>query len=207
MKDKRVLALTIIAVLVIVTLIISSSFAFFALKKSSTQAGSGATITAEDPGTVTISKSSDIKLNLTNALMVDKGSDVTYYGSTSGTPSTSATNVSIATVSSVSGVTKNCSYTLSLSSTGDFLTAYKGMSNTQAGDFVLTVGGQSYDFKTASLPSTISGTISNLLVNTPQNINAQLKFINRSGKDQTALAGKNLSITFNITAFSCTVAS
>ena len=211
-KNKKNLILTIIAVSTFVFLIIGATYAYFNLAINNFKT-TKVNASIENMGTVALTTGSNLKMTLTNELMSDKGTDVTYYASKNGV-TTTETSEAIGKAVVIGEGTFSCDYTISFDDNESSL--YDVFQETDILDIsasgladknnqiILTVNGTSYDFATADLfPQTISGTLTDISENSPQSINAQLKVVNKTGLKQTGFAGSNIKISFTVDSFEC----
>lgn len=206
MNNKKVIISTIIMVIVLVFLIVGASYAYFTSTVSNDSKTTNANVNTSAASTATLVSKDNLSLNLTREQMMNKGKNVTYYATTTGNPSTSETNVIIG-VASVSGQDKmECDYSLALSYSGtnNMITAFSNMADKSDNQIILNVDGVDYDiFKTK--PSIINGTIKDLSSSSSKNIFASFRIVNRTDKNQTALSGTDITISFNMSKFTCKV--
>lgn len=206
MNNKKVIISTIIMVIVLVFLIVGASYAYFTSSVVNDGKTTNANIGTSSASTATLISKDNLSLNLTIEQMMDKGSNVTYYATTTGNPSTAKTDVVIG-IASVSGADKmECEYSLALtySGTNNMITAFSNMADKSDNQIILNVDGVDYDiFKTK--PSIINGTIKDLSSSSSKNILASFRIVNRTDKNQTALSGTDITISFNMSKFTCKV--
>ena len=203
-KNKKIIILTAIAILVLLTLIIGATYAYFLVGITNNFGTKTITATTPSIGSVALTQGNNLLLDLTAADMMNKNSDTIYYASSSGTTTSSTTeNIGVATVTGLG--TYNCSYSLKMDdSTNSLYDKFQSMDTKSIGQIVLTINGVEYDFNTADLfPKIISGTMNGLSSSNIGYITAQLKVVNKTNVDQSALSGSNLSITFTIESFNC----
>ncbi len=208
---KKVLVPAIIAVMALVVLTVGATYAYFSISTStSNYTTRTASASAASVGSVALASGTNLTMSVTAAQMMKGSSDITYYASSSGT-TTTATTETIGTATVTGSGTYTCNYTLTVSATAttSMYTAFQGMTGKAAGQIVLTVnnGGTSttLDFNTASLfPKTISGTMTGLTSSASKTITAQLKLVNSSTVDQSALAGTDITLSFAVSGFTCT---
>ena len=205
MEKKKILLPTVIAVVTLIALVVGATYAYFSVATTNNFGTRTVTASAADVGSVALVAGSNLSMSLTAADMMNKGSDTIYYASASG-KTTTLTTANIATASVTGAGTFTCNYTLTVDdNTSSMYDAFQNMSTKSAGQIVLSVNGTAYDFNTSSLfPKTISGTMAGLTASVSKNITAQLKVVNKTSIDQSDLAGTSITLTFKVTAFSCT---
>jgi len=202
MKSNKVLISMIVAIVTLVMLTVGATYAYFAVS-STYNFSATATATTPSVGSVALSSGTSISMALTRAQMMKQTSNTTYYASSNGA-TTTETTVNIAQAKVTGEGTYSCDYTLNVayssSTTAKSMKAALGA----AGWAVLTVNGTAYDVYSTTFPKTISGTLTGITASAAKNITAQLKIINLTGTDQTAMADKDMTFTFTATAFTCT---
>ena len=206
MKSKKLLFSTIFAVVFLIVLVFSATYAYFTVEVAKNFGTVSINASAPTVGTVTLRAGNNLTMNLTVAQMADMGIDTTYYASANGA-TTTVTSPAIATASVDSEGTYSCNYTISVaaSATKSMYTAFQEMASKSTGQIVLTVGSNTYDFNTAGLfPITVTGTLSGITSTSAKTLTAQLKFVNKTGVVQNALAGTDITLKFTPTAFDCT---
>ena len=206
METKKILAPTLVAIATLVMLTVGATYAYFTVSTTNNFGTKTITATTPDIGSVALASGSNLTMTLTAADMMDKGADTTYYASASG-KTTSATTANIGTATVTGAGTFTCTYNLSITDNDNSLyDAFQSMSTKSTGQIVLTVNGTAYDFNTASLfPKNLTNlSLTGLKAGTPKNITAQLKLVNKTGVDQSALAGKTITLSFTVSNFSCT---
>ena len=203
-ENKKIIVPTIIAVITLVMLTIGATYAYFTV--SATNSFGTKTITATTPaiGSVALTSETNLTMNVTASQMMAGSSDITYYASSNGT-TTTETTATIGTAKVTGEGTFSCDYTLTIDDNSSSLyDAFQSMSTKSEGQIVLTVNGVEYDFNTSNLfPKTISGTMNGLTSSKSQDITAQLKLVNKKSINQSALADKTLTLSFNVTNFKC----
>jgi len=203
-KNKKIVVPTIVAVLTLVILTVGAAYAYFTV--STTNSFGTKTITATTPsvGSVALTSGTNLTMNVTASQMMAGNSDIIYYASENGTTTTETTET-IGTATVTGEGTFSCDYTLTIDDNSNSLyDAFQSMSTKSAGQIVLSVNEVEYDFNTTNLfPKTISGTMNGLTSSNPKNITAQLKLVNKINVDQSALAGKTLTLSFNVSNFKC----
>lgn len=208
METKKILVPTIVAIVTLVVLTVSATYAYF-MVNTNTEEFTTRTAEATTPtlGNVALTSGNNLSLLLTAADMMIKESDIIYYASASG-KTTTATSETIGKATVNGEGTFNCDYTLTVSDNDNSLyDAFQNWSGKTTGQIVLTVNGIDYDFNTTNLfPKEISGTFTGLTSSNPGIITASLKIVNKMDINQNDLAGKNITLTFGIKegSFSCT---
>lgn len=207
---KKVVFPTLIAVVFMLVLIVGATYAYVSV--TSNNSFGTPTIKSSIPsiGSVTINKGTDLTLNLTLSQVQKPSSDVVYYATASG-PSTQATSPVIATATVTGEGTFTCSYTISVSASGELFTNSVGLGG---GLLYLTINGgtngasaTTHDFNTAWSNKTVTGTLTGITSGAAKTITAQLYYKNSATIDQTKLNGKSGTVTFTMTDFSCTATS
>ena len=204
MNTKKVIIPIIISVATLILLTVGVTYAYFNIGGTNNFGTKTITTSAESIGNVALSTGTNLTLNLSAKQMMDKGSDLAYYASSTGTTTTPTTEkIGTATVSG-EGI-YNCTYKLTMNDNSDSMyDVFQGMSTKSAGQIILTVNGIEYDFNTSGLFSKeISGTMYGLTSEEARDISASLKIVNKTSVDQSALAGSNITITFSATSFEC----
>lgn len=204
METKKVLVPTIIAVVTMIVLTFSATYAYFSVTTGVDSSNTNINMTTPAVGSVAIKSESNLTMDLSVTDMMDKGTDTIYYASKSG-KTTADTTETIGTVSVTGEGTYKCNYTLKITDNDDSVyDAFQSMSEKSEGQIVLTVNGVDYDFNTANLfPKVISGTISNLTETSPQYLTAKLKLVNKTGVNQNGLSNQNITLTFQFTEIVC----
>lgn len=204
METKKVLVPTIIAVVTMIVLTFSATYAYFSVTTGVDSSNTNINMTTPAVGSVAIKSESNLTMDLSVTDMMDKGTDTIYYASKSGKTTTDTTET-IGTVSVTGEGTYKCNYTLKITDNDDSVyDAFQSMSEKSEGQIVLTVNGVDYDFNTANLfPKEISGTISNLTETSPQYLTAKLKLVNKTGVNQNGLSNQNITLTFQFTEIVC----
>ena len=111
MKDKKVIISTIIGVVVLVILVVGASYAYFSVQVKNNFTKTNISSTVDSIGHVTMSPGSDISMEITSGQMMNKGSDVVYYGSSEGTKEEETSEI-IGTASVSGNGVFNCTYDL-----------------------------------------------------------------------------------------------
>ena len=205
MNGSKKLAPTIIAVVTLGILVIGSTFAYFLVDASNDFNTVSINSKFGAIGSVALSSGKNLSLNLSASDMMNKGSDVTYYATESGTPTSTETIVNIGTATVAGEGVYSCDYTLTMDdSSNSMYDTFQQMAAKSAGQIVLNINGVNYDFNESNLFSkTINGTLNYLTDDMPKNLKASLKLINQTSVDQNDLAGTDITISFNVTSFKC----
>ena len=221
-KDKKVLKPLIFGISFFAILVISASYAYFSVQTSIVSVTTLVNANAEDLGVVSlVGTNAVLNLSLTLANMNENNSDITYWATSNGTPSTSQNNITVGTTSvspSTNTNSFNCSYTIDVSdvTSNGVTNMYNTFqsagysSSKSANQIVLTVGNQTLDFNTMNLfinNSEIEGTLNNVSYSNPQSITASFKVVNKSNINQSLLAGTGISIQIEVSSFSCSIIS
>lgn len=208
METKRtsVIISMVIIIITFVLLIVGSTYAYF----SAINTVSGSTnidTKFESVGIPQLESMNNLKLYLSLVDMMKQNSDVTYYATLNGTPTTSENSEVIAKTSVIGNGVMNCDYTLevTISGTNNMYNAFSNMSDKSTGQLVLNVAGTDYDLYNVTFPLTINGTINNLSENNSQNIEASFRIVNKYDKNQSDLANKDLTLSFNAKTFKCSI--
>ena len=207
-KRKIVIPMA-LGIAVLTILVLGATYAYFTVGTSNNFGSKTKTATTPDVGSVTLSSGESLSLNMTSELMMEENVG-TYYATTTGVPSTTLTEVDIATATVTGAGNFNCTYDLTItpSATNSLYTAFTGMTGHDAGQIVLKVGSHTYDFNTTDFSSsiTINETFNNVTSSASKSIKASLKFVN-SDYNQDALQGKDITFTFTASNLSCTAVS
>ena len=210
MEDKKKILLVFIVAIFLV-LIVSATYAYFAVSTVNNFGTSTINAQAGNIGTVTLNgNSAQLNMSLTALDMVQGNSDITYYASSSGKTTTPTEDViGTASVSPTSDTnTYHCTYTLSVthSGTNDMYTAFSSAANKSTGQIILTINGVDYDFNDGWPTSNqVSGSFYIKGTQT-KNITAGLRIINDSEINQNYLANTDISISISLVnnSLSCT---
>ena len=202
MEDKKKILLVFIVAIFLV-LIVSATYAYFAVSTINNFGTSTINAQAGGIGTVTLNgNNAQLNLSVTALDMVQGSNDITYYASSSGT-TTTETEETIGTATltpNTDTTTYHCTYTLSVTHTGtnDMYTAFTNGANKSAGQIILTINGVDYDFYNGwPANNRVTGEF-NIKGNQTVNITAGLRFLNKSSINQNYLAGTDLNITINV---------
>ena len=204
MNTKKVIIPIIISVATLILLTVGATYAYFNIGGTNNFGTKTITTSAESIGNVALSTGTNLTLDLSAKQMMDNGSDLAYYASSTGTTTTPTTEkIGTATVTG-EGI-YNCTYKITMNdNSSSMYDVFQGMSTKSTGQIILTVNGTEYDFNTAGLFSKeISGTMYGLTSDEARDITASLKIVNKTSVDQNALAGSNITITFSATSFEC----
>ena len=210
MEDKKKILLVFIVAIFLV-LIVSATYAYFAVSTVNNFGTSTINAQAGNIGTVTLNgNSAQLNMSLTALDMAQGNSDITYYASSSGKTTTPTEDViGTASVSPTSDTTTyHCTYTLSVTHTGtnDMYTAFSSAANKSTGQIILTINGTDYDFYDGWPTSNqVSGSFYIKGTQT-KNITAGLRIINKSNVNQNYLANTDISISISLVnnSLSCT---
>ncbi len=208
-KKRKAIVYLIIVVGVLFLLLGTATFAYFATNTSNNFGTKTITGTADATGSVVlVGTNASLYLNIGRSLMAQGANDTTYWAvTTNTTPSTTQNVVTVGSTQVTGAGYYNCSYTLNVAASGtnNMYTAFQGMSGKSTEQIVLNIGGNTYDFNTSNLfPITVNGTLNGVTSSSVQNITAEFYLKNKSNVNQSALAGKDLSITITATSFTCT---
>lgn len=219
MENKKILLPSILAVITLIVLVVSATYAYFAVETTNNFGTSTINASAESVGTPSLVGGNNLILEVSAVDMMNQANNVNYFATTTGEITTTQAEAPIIGTASVTGNgTFNCSYTLNIaaSSTGtSMLTRLKAMTSPKptTGQLILTVNGTNYDLYSQNVPITYNGTFTGLTAGSgnEQYIRAQLKLVNLHGENgnlvsqsQNDLANTDVTLTFTITAFTCT---
>lgn len=204
-KDKIIIPM-IIVILTFVLLIVGSAYAYFTANNS---IGGSTNINTEfeSVGISKLASKNNLKLNVTLVDMMKKDNNINYYATLDGTPSTSENSEVIATASVEGNGKMNCNYELevTVNGTNNMYEAFKNMENKSDEQLILNVDGEDYDLFNVTFPLTITGTINDLSENNSKDIKASFRIVNRKDIDQSNLANKDLTLSFNAKLFTCSL--
>lgn len=214
METKKIVLPTIIAVVFLIVLTVGATYAYFRVQTNNNSSSATINTTTASVGSITITNvSPNISINLTAADMIDSGQDIPYYAQAGNNQAgtTVLTTPTVASINVTGEGTYRCEYTLTLSASSigtNMFTTFRGMTGRSDNQIVLTINTETtttLDFNNNSLsfPKTISGTYTGLTQNNGASITAQLKIVNKTGLNQTALAGTSISISIQPTRFDC----
>jgi len=204
MNTKKVIIPIIISIATLILLTVGATYAYFSVSTNNNFGTKTITTSAESIGNVALSTGSNLILDLSAKDMMNQGSDLAYYASSSGT-TTTQTIEKIGTATVTGEGIYNCTYKITMDDNSNSMyDVFQGMNTKSAGQIILTVNGTEYDFNTTGLFSKeISGTMYGLTSAEARDISASLKIVNKTSVDQSALAGSNITITFKATSFEC----
>ena len=163
--NKKVIVLTMIAVLTLVILVVGATYAYFAVGTDYESYTTSISAEAEDISSVSLEAGTNLNLTLSRVDMMKQNADTVYYGTEDGTPTTSENIVTLATAKSMKEKTYSCSYTLNVSYSGNMKEAIPG-----EGQVILNVNGVDYDIYSTSFPQTISGKLSGINSSNPKTV-------------------------------------
>lgn len=218
---KKIIIPTLIAVVMLMVLVVGATYAYFKIVASNNYATSKVTTSIGDVGSVAIKSSqNDLILDLSATDMLQKGEDVIYYASATGATTTETKEI-MGTISVSGEGTFDCTYSMDIVATSksDETNMYKkfqNMNTKSEGQIVLTIdtqnGTKTYDFATADLfteensfKQVFNGTVSGLKDGSPENIEAQLKLVNKTGVNQDDLKGTDITLSISISSFNCEI--
>ncbi len=210
-KRKKTMSYMIIVLISLFTLVIGATYAYFTITTNNNFGTTTITGVADSTGSVTLSgTNATIRLNLSRVNMMRGNYDITYWGTSTGDPSTTQNVVIIGSTSVTGNEIYDCNYSLSVTASGtnNMYDSFQEMDLKGEEQIVLKVGHHMYDFNKANLfPITINGTFRGLTSSNIQNITSEFYLVNTSYADQSALAGNDITITITATNFSCTATS
>lgn len=204
MDKKKTIIATAIAVSFIALLVIGATYAYFGVQGINQFGTNKLTANSEGVENVALQTGKSLILDLSVNEMTDKGTDITYYASSTGTKTTEVTeNIGIGTTTADGYY--NCNYTLTVEDNNNSLyDAFQNMETKSEEQIILTVNGKKYDFNTINLfPLTIKGRMTGITSTNPQYITAQLKLINKTGISQVGIQNTNLTLSFKVDEFKC----
>ncbi len=206
-KKNQIIFPTIIAVLLLIVLVVSATYAYINVTTTNNFQTKTIQASIQPMGTVTITGYS-YTMNLTRTQVDTPDGDVdeTYYLHEDNSVSTEEKSPKIATVTVTGEGTFTCNYKISVSATGGLFENAVGIGTNL---LVLKVNSSqefTHDFYNALSESekSITGQLTGLKQDSPQDITAQLIYVNSKDTDQSALAGQSGTITFDVTEFNCT---
>ena len=221
METKKMILPTVIAVVTLVVLVAGATYAYFAVNVTNNFGTRTITANAAQVGTVVLTQGSDLSLTVSAVDMMNPASEETQpsYYATVGTTTpnyvtTQAAAPVMATASTTSSNTFNCTYTLNAAFSGTMITALKAMTSPEptTGQLILTLNGTDYDlFSTTSPINLTSQTLNGITNGTSRTITAQLRLVNLYGSNgnnvaasQNDLAGTTATVTITVPSFTCT---
>lgn len=212
--DNNTLMLTGISIVFIALLIISASFAYFMVTASNNSSTTKINATVEDIGSVAIESTKKIlTMNLSGLQMMQLGKDVPYYASNTGTTTIDTSEV-LGTIKATGEGTFDCDYKLEIkassnSSESNLYTKFQNMTGKSTNQIVFSIttseGTTDYDFNTKDLfPIEYVGKASGLVDgNSPENISAKLKVVNKTGVVQDDLENGDITLSISVKSFKC----
>ncbi len=206
-KETKIIIPTLFAIIIFVFLIIGSTYAYFTMNATFTGGSTNVNFKAENVGISKLQAGNNLKLNLSLTDMMKKDNNVTYYATLDGTPSTSENSEVIAIASVEGNGTMKCSYNLgvTVSGTNNMYDAFINMKNKSENQLILNVDGQDYDLYDMEFPYTIAGTLNNISEGNSKNITASFRLVNRYDLDQSDLGGKDLTLSFSVISYECSI--
>ena len=206
--NKSIIAYVLLALSIVIVMVLGSAYAYFSTGTTNNFGTTTIEGYADSVGSVTlVGTNANIRLNLSGSNMAQSANDITYWGTASGTPSTTQNVVTLGSTTVTGEGYYDCSYTLNVAASGtnNMYTAFQGMSGKSTEQIVLKVGEAKYDFNTSSLfPITINGTLSGVSASNIQSITAEFYIVNKNNVIQNALAGTDISMSITATSFTCT---
>lgn len=211
----------VIIIMLLIFLVIGSSFAYFQVVASNNSSTTKINTSIENVGSIAIeSIGNDIVMDLSSLQMMQQGTDVTYYASTSGVTTTETTEEIGKIQVTGNGIFK-CDYSFDIvassnSTESNLYTKFQNMSTKSTGQIVLTINASDttkvYDFYTAGLftsensyKQVFSGTITGVKEGSPESITAQFKFANKTGVIQDNLKNADISLSISVSNFKCDI--
>ena len=204
--DKfKTIILTIIVSVFLVSIVIGASYSYFTASSSNEGGTNTILSTTETAGSVTLRKSdASLKLDLTAQDMANSSNDITYYATTTGTPSTTEVIANIATATLEGLGEMTCDYDITATLSGTTYDAFKAMNTASTNQLILNVDGVDYDLYDTTFPLNIKKTMANLTQSDlTEDIKASFRIVNKSNLNQNAIAGTNLSVNFTVNDFAC----
>lgn len=204
-ENKNLIISTIIVIIMFFVLIVGATYAYFSVGITSDNAATKVNTSAESVGLSTLKTGNNLNLNLTLVDMMKKESDVAYYATVEGDPSTME-HVEIIGTAEVNGNgIMNCTYELEVnhSGTNNMLNAFNEMAGKSINQLILNIDNTDYDLFNNSFPIVVSGNLNGVEEGNPQNIMASFKIVNRSDIDQSALSGTDIKLSFTVNDFDC----
>ncbi len=135
MENNKKKYLSMLGLITISMFIIGASYAYFSVGTTNNFGTHTISGTMEDVGSVALtSTGNNISLNLSAADMMQGNSDIWYYGSEDGTPSTTFNPIKLADAIATGTGTYNCDYTINVTASGtnNMYTAFQEMSGKSA---------------------------------------------------------------------------
>jgi len=212
--DNGTLILTILSVVFLALLVVSASFAYFMVTANNNSSTTKINATVEDIGSVSFeSTKKTLTMNLTGMQMMQLNKDVPYYASNSGTTTTETSEI-LGYIEAEGNGTFDCEYELEIKATSktdesNLYTKFQGMAGKSNEQIVFSIttseGTKNYDFNKENLfPIIHPGKVTNLVDgSSPENITAQLKFVNKTGIIQDDLENGDITLSISVKAFKC----
>ena len=215
-NNKKSPLLTALAIVVLLSLVVGATYAYFQVTTVNNFGTKTATAQAGSIGSISLNGSNAVlSINMTSVDLMP-GNAGTYYAGSPDKVKDTPTEVTIGTAS-ISPTTDtnyyHCSYTLSVTHTGteDMYDKFNhktndvyDYTNRSTGQIALIVNGTEYDWaSTNGMPSTINGSFY-IQGNETVNLTAGLKFVSSASVDQTYLTGTDIGITISVVANSFT---
>lgn len=196
----------IIFVLVMIILIIGSTYAYFSLTVQNNYSTTKIDYKLDSVGSASLLSGKNLAINLTRTQMMKKTNDVTYYATEGGTAQTTQNTVAIATASVIGAGVMNCDYTLNVNVTGTMYSKLKAMSS-NGGQVILNFDGVDYDLATADFTNGLSGRVTNVSSSSSKDIMASFRVINKKDLNQNSLIDTDMTLTFTVKSFVCQIAA
>lgn len=206
-KETKIIIPTLFAIIIFVFLIIGSTYAYFTMNATFTGGSTNVNFQAENVGISKLQAGNNLKLNLSLTDMMKKNNNVTYYATLDGTPSTIENSEVIAIASVEGNGTMKCNYNLgvTVSGTNNMYDAFTSMKNKSENQLILNIDGQDYDLYDMEFPYSITGTLNNISEGNSKNITASFRLVNRYDLDQSDLGGKDLTLSFSVISYECSI--
>lgn len=207
-KETKVVVPMIIMVFTFVVLILGSAYAYFTADNRIFGTTNVNTEFAS-VSTSALKAKNNLKLNLSLVDMMKHDNNIIYYATLDGTPSTSENSEIIATATVNGNGKMDCNYTIKVNASGtnNMYTAFIDMNTKSINQLILNVAGTDYDLYNVTFPLTITGSLKNLDKDNSHDIKASFKIINRHDLDQSVLANKDVTLSFGIDSYTCSLVS
>ena len=206
-NKKKIILPTLIAIITLLVLVVGATYAYFTVGTTNNFGTKTIKTSAESIGNVALTTGENLSISLSAADMMQAGTDVTYYASKNG-KTTTPTTENIGTTTVTGGGKYSCDYVLTIDDNANSMyDVFQNMTDKGAGQIVLTINGENYDFNESRLfPKEIND---NMIVSesNPGYVTASLKIVNKTNVDQSDLAGTNISLSMNVSSFECTAIS
>ena len=206
---KKELIKLVSGVSVFLLLIIGATYAYFLVPTSSNFNTITGRASTEEIGNVSLaSTNANLSLDMKVVNFAKRDGDVIYYASNDGL-TTVETKENIGVATATGNGNYNCHYTMRVSKSStdnkDLYEAFQNMSTKSEGQIILTIDDQEFDFNTANLFNnfTYNGTIRGVNVYHQGYIKAGLYVVDKHDVLQNELNDKNITLSFNVTSFSC----